>query len=180
MKILKFIVVMLLITSLVWCSACGGDDDLVVEESLPEGARVEVVVDKVETTPIYPEELGEPPEVLLEVGEVYAIVYLTLETVEGGRVRSMWADTEVLIDADGDEYKVQKGKWNGISLQNPDDFAGSPKEVLEGGDAYLVFMFPEDEVPSILRITYSFSLDWEEPENYRIELSLWDIWALQW
>ncbi|HEY49522.1 MAG TPA: hypothetical protein G4O13_05710 [Dehalococcoidia bacterium] len=174
MNIIRFAVILLLSSMLVSGVACWrGGAELDIEPSLPAGARVEVAVERVEKTPFYPEELGEQPStVLLEVGEEYAVIYLNLETVEGGQVRSLWADTELLLDTDCNEYKVQNVSWSDISLKNPNDFAGSPREVLEGADGVMAFIVPEEAELSVLRLTYSFSRDWEEPRHYQLDIAL--------
>jgi len=176
MQIMRFTAVLLLSISLsAGVACCGGDaePELHIEPSLPAGARVDVVVDKLERTCVYPEELGETPSaVFLEEGKEYAILYAFLDTVEGGRVRSLWADTELLIDTEDREYKVQKGSWTGIQLLVPEMFLDSPREVVEGAEGVMVFVIPEEAEIAVLRLTYSFSLDWEEPGYYLMELPL--------
>ena len=67
---------------------------------------------------------------------------------------------------------MKKGSWNGIQLLNPERFLDSPREVVEGAEGVIVFIVPEETEVAVLRLTYAFSLGWEEPSYYLMELPL--------
>lgn len=131
--------------------------------------RIGFIVNNIERTYIYPDELQGT--VVLNTGYNFVVINLTLATVEGGRVRGIGRDSS-LFDSAGHKYDDRGSTWKGWNFIDLTHLTSSAEAIAGLTSGIIVFALPEQSQPEELRLGYRFSLVWEEPMMYFIDINL--------